>query len=166
MKKCQSLTIFCIFLTTFMIVNISCGFAIELTEVALTINEAELKLKSAFVAVSKADDVGANITGVVAKLEVAGLLLTEAKLALRVDDYDAANSHAIECINTAEKLIIDADQLTVDAERKQNDNILFTVIGSIGGLVLLIILGITFWRVLKKRYFRKVLDMKPNVEED
>jgi len=166
MKKCQSLTIFCIFLTTFMIVNISCGFAIELTEVALAINEAELKLKSAFVAVSKADDVGANITGVVTKLEVAGLLLTEAKLALRVDDYDAANSHAIECINTAEKLIIDADQLTVDAERKQNDNILFTVIGSIGGLVLLIILGITFWRVLKKRYFRKVLDMKPNVEED
>jgi len=166
MKKSQSFTIFCIFLTIFMVVNISCGFAIELTEVALIINEAELKLKSAFVAVSKADDVGANIAGLVAELEVAGLFLTEAKLALRVDDYDAANSHAIECINTAEKLIIDADQLKVDAERKQNDIILFTVIGSIGGIVLLIILGITFWRVLKKRYFRKVLDMKPNVEED
>ena len=166
MKKCQAVTFFCIFLLTLMVAYIPCCFSIETNEATIAVNQADLKLKSAFVAVSEADDVGADITGLIVQLEAGGLFLSEAKLALRVDDYDAANSFALECINTAENLIIDADRLIVVAERIQNDLLLFTVIGSSAGLVLFIIFGIIFWRVLKNRYFRKVLDMKPDVEGD
>ena len=140
-------------------------FSIEMNEANIIVNQAELKMKLAFAEVSKADDVGADTSGLIVQLEAGSLFLSEAKLALRADDYDAANSFALECINTAENLIIDSDRLIVIAERIQNDLLLFTVIGSSVGLILLIVFGLIFWRVLKKRYFRKVLDMKPDVEE-
>ncbi len=165
MKKSQAFVFFCIFLLTFLAAFIPCCFSIEVDDANIIVNQAELELKLAFAVVSKADDVGADTSGLIEQLEAGSLFLSEAKLALRADDYDAANSFALECINTAENLIIDADRLSVIAERIQNDIILFTVIGSSVGLVLLIIFGFIFWRVLKNRYFRKVLDMKPDVEE-
>ena len=165
MKKCQAFIFFCIFLLTFIVVYIPFCFSIEMDEANIIVNQAELKMKLAFAEVSKADDVGADTSGLIVQLEAGSLFLSEAKLALRADDYDAANSFALECINAAENLIIDADRLIVIAERIQHDILLFTVIGSSIGLVLLIVFGLIFWRVLKKRYFRKVLDMKPDVEE-
>lgn len=165
LKKYKILTCFSIFLLIFLVEKIPCSLSVEFDEATTAVTEAELKLESAFTAVSEAGTAGADIAGLIIKLEAGSLFLSESKLALRANDYDTANLLALESINTVENLIIEANQLKAIAEKALNDVRFFTFLGSSIGIFLLIIFGIIFWRVLKKRYFRQVLDMKPVTEE-
>ena len=164
MKKCQVIIV-CIVALILAVEYTPPCFAVDAVEATSAINQAELSLNSAFVAVAKADDAGADVAKLLDKLDAAGDFLSEAHIEFRAGDYEDASLLAVECSSTVEGLATEADLLRAGAERTKTDNLLLTVVGSGAGLVLLLVLGIEGWRVLKKRYFKRSLEMKPEVEE-
>jgi hypothetical protein len=140
-------------------------FAVDLNEAAEEINRAEISLNSAFVAVVEAYGAGAEVEGLVKHLEVSGGFLSEANLAFRSGDYEAAILFAAECRNAVSGLVAEAEELEAVAERTKSDTVFLTMFLSGVGFVLLLVLGFVGWLVLKERYFESVLEMRPEVEE-
>jgi hypothetical protein len=164
MKSCKSVA-FCLIVSMLLAVwFVPTCFAVNAAEANTAIDQAERDLSSAYVAVAEAEGAGANVSALLNKLDTAGDFLSEAHAAFRTGDYENANSLAINCSQTVEGLADDAASLKLDAEKAQSDRLLFAAMGSGVGLVLLLVLGLLGWKFLKRRYFRRVLDMKPQLE--
>jgi len=156
---------FCIVITALAAAILPSCNAIEAFEANGAINEAESRVNLVFVAVSEADAAGAGVGDLIAQLQIAGNLLSEAHAKFRIGDYDAASALALQCSTSVEPLISEAALLTAVAEREKTDNLLLTIIASSIGLISLLILGIVGWPLFEKRQREKLLRMKPEVEE-
>lgn len=162
-KVCHVVAI-CIVIAVLAVGYIPESFAVSAVEADDAINNAELNLNSAFIAVAHANDAGANVTRFLEKLDLAVDLLSEAHLAFRAGDYEAASLTAVKCSNAVDGIVAEANQLTADAERKEANDLILTVAESGIGLVLLFFISVIFWDILKKRNFARVLEMRPEVE--
>ena len=140
-------------------------FAFDAVEANASIGQAERDLGSAYVEVAEAEDAGADVSALLNKLGSAGDTLSEAYAAFRSGDYENASALAMACNNAVEEIAGDAARLKTDSEKTHSDTLLLTVVGSGVGLVLLFVFGFLGWKLLKRRYFRRVLDMKPRMEE-
>jgi hypothetical protein len=152
MNRCQTIVFFIVVL-----------IFVSGLEAKDTIDQAEANLNSAFVAVAQAEDAGADVTRLLERLEAAGNFLSEAHIAFKSGDYEAANQLAVECGNTIDGVANEAEQAKIIAERAGTDSLLFTAFWSGFCLILLVVLGIVVWIILKNRYFDLVLEMRPEV---
>jgi hypothetical protein len=143
---------------------VPCCFAVDASGANAAIGQAERDLGSAYVAVAEAESAGADASALLNKLGSGGDFLSEAYAVFRVGDYGSASVLALKCSNAVEGVAGDATLLKTDAERAHRENFFFSVAVSIVGLVLLLVFGLLGWSLIKKRYFRRVLDMKPQVE--
>ena len=141
------------------------GLATNSAEADNALGKAENELGSAFAAVAAAKGVGANVVELLMKLDEAGGFLSEGYIANRAGNYDEAVSMASTCSNLVEGVAGDAEYLKLSAERAQADSLLLTAVGSIIGLILLIVLGFLGWNFLKELYSKRVLELRPLVEE-
>jgi len=139
--------------------------AVTAEEANTAISQAEHDLNSAYVAVAAAETAEADISTLLTKLSSAGDYLSRAQAAYKSGNYENANALAVECSSTVEGVSEDAASLKADAEKMRSGTFLFTAIGSSAGLVLLLVFGLRGWRLLKKWYSRRILDMKPQLEE-
>jgi hypothetical protein len=139
-------------------------FAVDAVEASGAVGQAERDLDSAFVAVSKAEDAGADVSALLNKLGSAGDFLSEAYAAFKTGDYVNANALAAQCSSAINGVADDAARLKTDAEAARSSGLLFAVVGSGVGLVLLVVFGFLGWRLLRRRYFEQTLEMKPEVE--
>ena len=164
-KGCRSVFV-C--LTVFMLLAVwlvPCCFAVDAVEADAAIGQAERDLGSAYVAVAEAEGAGADVSVLLNKLEGAGGFLSAAYSAFRAGDYENASVLAMDCNRAVEGVAGDAALLKTDAERAESDRLLLSSVGSSVGLVLLLAFGFLGWKFLKQRYFKRTLDMKPQVEE-
>jgi len=125
--------------------------------------EAENDLTSAYIAVEEAEQVGANVSELLAKLKFAGNLLADAYNAHRVGDYDNACSYAMNCSNSVNGIASEAAGLKLEAEKAYGERLFTTAAASSAALSLLFVLSLFSWRFLKKGYFKRILRMKPEV---
>jgi hypothetical protein len=139
--------------------------AVDAVEANASIGQAERDLGSAYAVVAEAERFGANVSALLNKLGSAGDSLSGAYAAFKTGDYAGASALATECSYAAKGVADDAARLTTDAEVARYNRLFFAVVGSSVGLVLLAVFGLLGWRLLKWRYSRQVLDMKPQVEE-
>jgi hypothetical protein len=139
-------------------------FAVDATEASGAIGQAEHDLGSAFAVVAEAESAGADVSVLLNKLENADDFLTEAYIAFRAGDYGNARLFAVNCSRAVEGVADDAARFNANAETARSDRLFLTVTESGAGLVLLLVLGFFGWSFLKKRYFKRVLGMKPEVE--
>jgi hypothetical protein len=109
-------------------------------------------LSSAFVAVAEAGDSGADVAGLLERLSVAGDYLSGARVAYRVGDYERAYSDSIACSSSLDGVASDAMQLQAAVENERGEGMLFALVVSGVGLVLLSVLGLLCWRYLSKWY--------------
>jgi hypothetical protein len=161
-KSCGSVAICLIVLMLLAAWFVPACFAVDAVEANAAIGQAERDLGSAYVAVAEAEGAGADVSVLLNKLEGAGDFLSEAYSAFRVGDYENASVLAMECSNAVEGVAGDAARLKTDAE---SDRLLLSSVGSSVGLVLLLVFGFLGWKLLKRRYFKRTLDMKPQMEE-
>ncbi|HLE75670.1 MAG TPA: hypothetical protein VI864_06460 [Candidatus Bathyarchaeia archaeon] len=163
-KTCRSVAVCLIVSMLLTVWLVPACFAVDAAEASGTIDQTEHDLSSAFAMVAEAESAGANVSALLNKLEIAGDFLSRAYAAFGTGDYENANSLAVDCSHTLKGLANDAASLKLDAEKAQGDRLLFTAMWSGMGEVSLLVLGFLGWKFLKRRHFRRVLDMKPQVE--
>jgi len=138
-------------------------FAVDKAAVDGALIDAENDLASAYVSVAEAEDGGADVSELMVKLEFAASLLSDAGNSYRLGDYDKAYSYAVNCSNTVNGIISEASSLIEEAEQVYKERLFATVAMSSAGLGVLFVLSLFAWRFLKKKYFKRVLEMKPEV---
>ena len=122
---------------------------------------AETAVQDAFKAVFDASLVGANVSVLVGRLNMAINLLVSSKNAFSVGDFDNASLLADQCNASVTGVASDAEILRdTFASDKSNNFVLSFELASIGLSVLLAV-SLFVWRLVKKRYFASVYDLKP-----
>lgn len=138
-------------------------FAADEIEARGLLSQAEQDLTGAYTVVAAAKVAGANVSALIGRLDEAGGLLARGNGLLDVGDYGNASLLAVQCSFTVLGVVDAAETLKVEAEARSRDSFFMSVAVSSVGLSVLFVLSLLGWRVLKKRLFGQVLDMKPEV---
>lgn len=151
---------------------ISCVFVLDIEawdveDVAVSaISHAEEVLASAYEAALEAEGAGANVSGLLVRLNDAGEHLAKAHIAYRLGDFDQAGSFANLCSEIGEDVKSEADGLRGAGFESRVTGFWLTIAGSLVGVVAAGLGGVWGWRVFKRRYYQRVLGMKPEVASD
>jgi len=113
---------------------------------------AEEAVVSAYQAVLGAEEAGANVTDLLVRLNEAGELLTRARTAYNVGDFDSALNLAVQSRQKLNGFISEADALEEAAISERYLDFLINVVGSIVGTVAVAFVGFVSWFFLKRKY--------------
>lgn len=132
-------------------------------EASSSVGEADVAVRQAFNATLDAERAGANVSGLMAKLNEAGELLAEAEMAYRVGNFSEAASKADQCHMLADGVIGEASSLKsfalADAQTRFSSTLMFSIAGAVVFVAVLILI----WFLFKPFYAKKLLRMKPEV---
>jgi len=140
--------------TSLLLVSVPCAQAnvVDESEAVSALATAEAAVVSAYEGVAKADEVGANVSGLLVRLNEAGELLTRAHLAYRLGNFDSALDFAVLCEERLSGFTAEADALRGGAIQDRYWNFLVNVVGSILGTVAVIFGGFVAWSYLNRKY--------------
>ena len=127
----------------------------------LKINEAEKMLRGSFKSVLEAEEAGANVSGLMAKLNEAGNYLAEAKNAYKIGDFGHAESLADKCMSTIKGIENEASYLKLDALAKADLMFRVKLIFSLLEVAAFSLFMLIAWRWFRRKYIRKLMKMKP-----
>ena len=131
--------------------------------VALAVEEAEAAVVSAYEAVLDAEQAGAKVSGLLVRLNVAGEYLANAHIWLGLGDFDNATRLASLCDETAEEVRKGANELKNEAYGLRVTDLVVRMTGSIIGVVIIVFLSFLVWGAFRRRYHKRVLEMKAEV---
>jgi len=168
MAKSTSKLLVLLFISTFSAsVFMSGSFASSLEdEAAASIERAEDSMFSAYQVVLKAEQVGANVSALLGRLNEAGELLDEAQVAFRLRSYDEAVRLADLCFEIGEETKDRADELRAEVYGSKVMSDWLTMTCSLASVIAIGFGSFWGWRVFKRRYYQRVLRMKPEVAKD
>lgn len=137
-------------------------FAVDSAEAAAAVSDAESVLRGAFVAVLDAEGESANVSGLMVRMNDAGVALTEARVALAAGNYSDAADRAGACRALANGVLSDAGLLKSDAAAKAS---LWwvTVSLSVAGSVVFVGALFVVWRRFRRSYADRMLESRPEV---
>jgi len=130
---------------------------------ASAIDGAEGVMVSAYEAVLDAEKAGANVSGLLARLNVAGEYLANAHVWYGLGDFDNATRFANLCYDVGEEVKNEAVELKNEAHGLWVTDLVVRMTGSIIGVVIIVFLSFMVWRAFKRRYHKRILGMKPEV---
>ena len=133
---------------------------------ASAIDRAEASMVSAYETVLDAEQAGANVSGLLARLDVGGEYLGDAHIWYGLGDFGNATRFANFCYDVGEKVRNEAVELRNEARGVWVTGLVVRMTGSIIGVVVIVFLSFLVWRVFKRRYKRRVLGMRPEVVSD
>ncbi len=117
-----------------------------------TISVAKSRLITCFEETKTAESAGGNISSLIDTLNNAGLLISNAEAAFANGDFSSAERLALTGQNLLNNFESKAD-LTKVAGQQAVDNDFFTsYVGSLIGILLVIISGLVIWQLLKRHY--------------
>jgi hypothetical protein len=128
--------------------------------------EAEEAVASAYQVVSEAEHIGANVSHLLVPLNEAGGFLTRAQAAYRAGDYNETVYSANLCRDIGKDVKAEALSLTGLAWSQRVQNMWFLMAGSILSVAIIVLGSLWGWRLFKKRYYERVLKMKPEATLD
>jgi hypothetical protein len=132
-------------------------------DVSSSVGDADVAVHRAFNATLSAEEAGANVSGLLGRLNDAGALLGEAETAFSDGNLSEASSYASRCISIAQGVQSDADNLRASA--LDDAHVVFwefLVFSSVSVAVFVVVL-VLVWRRFKAGYDKNVLGMKPEV---
>jgi len=145
---------------------LSAAFAADEGSAASAVAGAEADMGSAYEAVFEAEQLGADVSALLVRLNDAGESLAEAEVAYRLGDLDESVRLADVCSSISGEVKGEAEGLWLKAYEAFYFDMSLRMVGS---LISIVVVGLgTFgaWRVFKRRYYRRVLEMKPEVTSD
>ena len=133
---------------------------------ASALTDSEGVVVSAYQVVLEAEEAGANVSGLLVRLNEAGGFLARARMAYTLGDFDGSVRFADSSSDIAVEVQNAAVELKDSAFFERVQRMWFMMIGSIFGVILVFFGSFWVWRVFKRRYYRQVLMMKPEVSSD
>ena len=128
--------------------------------------EANATVCRAFNATLEAERAGANVSGLILRLNEAGTVLGEAEIALGNGNSTEASSEAGQCVGLAESVRGDADALRASALGEGRTVFWVYLVFSCVGIAVFVVVLVLVWRRFKRGYVGKTLGMKPEVAHD
>ena len=92
-----------------------------------------------------AEEAGADVSGLLAKLTVGGEHLAEARVWFSLGDFDSASLLAGLCYDVAEEVRFEAEELRSEVYGFQVVSVFVKVSGSVVGVVVVLALGTVIW---------------------
>ena len=136
------------------------------SEAALAISSAEDVLASAYQVVKEAEIAGAEISGFSALLKDAVQLLAQAHTSFRVGDFDSAVRFANLTSEIGKEVEVKAIRLREFKSSLPVWEMWLTMIGSLFGVVTVVLTSFLGWSVFKRLYYRRIRATKPEVASD
>jgi hypothetical protein len=130
---------------------------------APAIGGAEAVMVSAYKAVLDAEHAGANVSGLLARLNVAGEYLANAHALYRSGDFGNATRFANLCYDVGEKVRSEAVDLKNQAYSLGVTDLVVRMAVSLIGVIVIVFLSFLVWGVFKRSYQKRVLGVKPEV---
>jgi hypothetical protein len=135
-------------------------------EASSSVGKADVAVRQAFNATLEAERAGANVSGLILRLNEAGEILVEAEMALGNGNSSEAASKAGQCIGIAESVKGDADVLKASALDGARTVFWASLAFSVVGIAVLVAVLEFVWRRFKRGYVKKMLGLKPEVAHD
>jgi len=166
MLRCRvRFLVFCFLGFLVLAVFASCSFVVwgsSRDDAVKRVDEADDALGRAFVVVSGAEGAGADVSGLLVRLNEASGLYSSAELALQSGNYSLAVEKAGDCVGLADGVFGDAGVLmgeALDAAAGWWRVVVFSVVGA---CVFVGVLAVV-WVYARRRFAGSVLGLKPEV---
>jgi hypothetical protein len=117
-----------------------------------SISGAQNNLIQCYDAVKSAEFAGANVSKFTSKLNDAGLLLSDAKLAFANGNFGSAQDLAVQSNKEIASLFFDANSLKTSATQSRTFDFLLNIVGSVGGTIGVLVVSYLVWGLLKRKY--------------
>lgn len=134
--------------------------------VSSSVESVEDTVVGAYGAVLEAESVGADVSGLLDRLNVAGEYWALARMSLRMGNMEEAAGNASLSVEALDGLVEEAWVLRDRVIRESGERSWLAIGGSIVGLVTVVCGGWLSWSWFKKRYNEQALEMRPEVVED
>lgn len=135
----------------------------EATSALTNANEAVV---SAYQVILEAEKTGANVSGLVGRLNEASVLLAEGQVALRTGDFEKAVRSANLGYEIGQNVKNQANELGGKAYGPWVMRLWLVMTGSLVGAIVVALVSFWGWRFFKRRYYERVLKMRPEVSPD
>ena len=132
----------------------------------LAIDSAEVATVSAYEVVLEAEQAGAEVSGLLFRLNGAEEYLASAHNWYRLGAFDNASHLAVLCEEIGKEVGSEAIQLRDEARLLYVNELVVRITVSIIGVILIVFLSFLGWLAFKRRYLRRVSEMKPEVVPD
>ncbi len=126
-----------------------------------SIDAANSSINQAFTSVYDAQKAGANVTGLLTRLNTAGVLLAQADNAYHAGNLSNVTASADNARSIANQVNNDALNLKNDSINRSQNNFLLTCLFSFSAALIFVVVLLLAWRRLKRSYMKKLLDLKP-----
>ena len=135
-------------------------------QTASKLQAANTAVERAFNAVLDAEKAGANVTGLLAQLNVAAGVLAQAENSFRTGDFNTSAVQADNVLPIAQEVTNSAQDAKQTALVSGQNAFWFTIaFTEIGASVFVLVLFLV-WRRFKRGYKKKLLGLKPEVVEN
>jgi|WetSurMetagenome_2_1015567.scaffolds.fasta_scaffold58104_4 hypothetical protein len=125
-----------------------------------SIVNATSAINQAFNNVLTAEQLGANVTVLLSKLNTAGQLLSQAKNYYSSGSMSDVTEKAQSAQSIADQVNNQALALQITASNQSKSNFYQTAAVSVIGAVVFVLILLLIWRRVKSSYFKKLLDSK------
>jgi hypothetical protein len=142
--------------------SVSLGLAAGAEEASVAVADADTALRGAFAAALNAESAGANVSGLMGRLNDAGVALMGARVALAAENYSDAVGGAGTCRGLADGVVLDAGVLKNDAVAQASLWWVTVLLGVTGSVVFVVVLFLV-WRRFRRYYADRLLGSRPEV---
>jgi hypothetical protein len=132
---------------------------------ASTISEAEQSMAQAYEAVLNAERFGADISGLLVRLNDAAALLFDARMAFDVGDFEEATLLAESTSEVGYEVVDEAELLETEANNAQVYRSWWFMVISALGVSVVLVASLLGYQYFKRRYYQRLSKMKPRVGE-
>jgi len=144
----------------------SCFVVRGVDDAAASVADADVAVRRAFNATLDAERAGANVSGLLVRLNDAGVVLGEAEVALNNGNLSDAAGKAGTCISIAQSVVSDAGVLRASALDGARMVFWTYLAFSVVGIGVFVVVLAVVWRRFKRGYVGNVLGMKPEVKHN
>jgi hypothetical protein len=128
------------------------------------ISEADSDLALVFEKLLEAEELGADVVGLLEKLDEAGGFLATAHINYGRGNFSGALYFAELTIERLDGLDVAAVELVNSVGVERGQRLSLTVMGSVVGIFIAVFVGFVGWSYVKAWFVRRILKMKPEVK--
>jgi hypothetical protein len=146
------------------LINVNVGLGAAQSETTQSsLQAANYRLNQAFKEAFEAEKAGANITRLLKQLNDAAELLAQAENIYRSGDTTGVESKADSVVATSFQISTLAQTAKEDAQVSTQTQLALNVALSVAGSIIIILAMMLSWRFFKRRYIRRLSNMKPEI---